>query len=200
MFNWEKYVRPKRKNKIRSKSLRCPFIAVSRRGGMQFNKEATDIFKLKKYRYANLYFDTTSRVVGIERLKSKAQYVSKLIANKKFHNTYITCKSFVANHIKMGDDIVLKRYELKLDEATGYLYFDLKRCLSSKHARVSDQKPNADKTEIIAQELDLLGKLIKKHGVNIASSIFGTRMNRSRRTVRRRIEQLKELGLVARKK
>ena len=107
-----------------------------RTGQIGFNRGAINRFRVHDYKYAVLYFDAQARVVGIELVNDQ---VEGAIAIKwSPSNTYVRAKNFMDC---WGIDYATSHsHELKRDDASGLLYFQLDNVVDASEESASDDE------------------------------------------------------------
>lgn len=113
-FNFEKFVDT-------DKSFAAKVTIRQKTGQLGFNLGAVNLFKVREYSFAILYFDAEKQVVGIQLSDEKAE--GSIEIKQGNANTYIRAKNFCD---KFGISYSSSHsYELKTVENNGMLYFEL---------------------------------------------------------------------------
>ena len=102
-------------------------VTIRQTGQLGFNGGAIRRFKLKDYRFAVLYWDPERRAIGIEPSEIECEGAIELKATDS--NNYLRAKNFL--DLYEIDYSRSHRYELRRDEQTGFLYFELDKELES---------------------------------------------------------------------
>jgi hypothetical protein len=113
-------------------------ITIRQTGQFGFNTGALNRFKIKDYSSGVLYYDAGNRVVGIELSATNQQ--DALEIKKGETNTFLRAKNFCDKY--SIDYSKSRRYELRKDEESGFLYFDLQKELDPKED-VADATENS---------------------------------------------------------
>ena len=103
-------------------------ITVRQTGHFGFNVGAINRFSIADYEFVVLYFDPDQRVIGMELRKEPTE--NSIEIKKSDSNTFIRAKNFCDRY---GIDYRgSHRFELRKDDETGYLYFDLRNELTKE--------------------------------------------------------------------
>jgi hypothetical protein len=101
-------------------------ITVRQTGQFGFNAGAINRFRIGEFGYCVLYMDMSQRVVGLELTDEPCD--GALEIKKSDSNTYVRAKNFCDRYgIDYRDS---HRFELKKDDDSGLLYFELGRELA----------------------------------------------------------------------
>lgn len=101
----------------------CARVTIRQRTGqIGFNSGSINRYGIRKYKYAVLYMDEEQQVVGIELANAEADGAVEIKQQRS--NTYIAAKSFLDKFAV--DYSVSRRFDLRKDDATGFLYFELR--------------------------------------------------------------------------
>jgi hypothetical protein len=108
-----------------NKSFAARVTIRQRTGQIGFNQGAINRFALDKYRFAVLYYDCDSRVIGIQPVAEATEGAIEIKRRPTENptNTYISAKNFLDKYAV--EYRASHGHELKLDESTGFLYLEL---------------------------------------------------------------------------
>ena len=104
-------------------------ITIRQTGQFGFNAGAINRFRINDFSFAVLYFDPRQRVVGIQLLREAAEGAIEI--KKSESNTYVRAKNFCDRYEISYEDS--HRFELRKDEETDLLYFELAKELTKDH-------------------------------------------------------------------
>jgi len=107
-----------------------------RTGQIGFNVGAINRFSLQNHKYGVLYFDKENKVVGIELTQEDVDGTIEI--KHRPSNTYISAKNFLDKYEIDYDES--HRYELKRDDQSGFLYFELESLVDEPEGVSTDQQ------------------------------------------------------------
>lgn len=111
-------------------------VTIRRTGQIGFNAGSINRFRVKDFDYCILYFDAKHRVVGMELTSEASEGAIPL--KKSDVNTYVRAKNFCDRFAI--DYSKSRRYELRKDPGTGYLYFELEKGLTAEEDGGDEEK------------------------------------------------------------
>lgn len=98
-----------------------------RTGQLGFTAGAQNLYKIKEYNFCKFYFDHQRHVVGLEMTTDEKS--GSVVIKKGETNTYVRAKNFLD---RFGVDYrESHRYDLRKDEESGFLYFELEKELGN---------------------------------------------------------------------
>lgn len=105
-------------------------ITIRQTGHFGFNVGAINRFGIAGFDFVVLYFDPEQRVIGMELQKSPTE--NSIEIKKSESNTFIRAKNFCD---RFGIDYSgSHRFELRKDDESGFLYFELRKELTKETA------------------------------------------------------------------
>lgn len=122
--------------------------AIRQTGQLGFTAGAVNRYRIGDFDFAVLYFDAENRVVGIELTKERGEGAIPIKKSKT--NTYIRAKNF-CDRFEI-DYSRSHRYDLRRDDQTGFLYFELDK--EDTSSGTADEKEIGGDTEDEPEEDD----------------------------------------------
>jgi len=109
-------------------------ITIRQTGQFGFNTGAINRYSMNDFSYCVLYFDPIRKAVGLE-LKSE-QCEGGIEIKKTDSNTYLRAKNFCDRY---GIDYSEShRFELRKEEESGFLFFEISKELTKEQGETSD--------------------------------------------------------------
>lgn len=98
-----------------------PIATLWKSGRLGFNVKAVELFRIKNFTYAEIYFDSETNEAGVKFLTEKGEDTLKII-----HNISGSDVSFISFARHRGLDLSQKRYyKLRWDAGYGMVVFSL---------------------------------------------------------------------------
>jgi hypothetical protein len=116
-------------------------VTIRQTGQFGFNIGSVNLYNIREYKFAVLYYDKSQHVVGIQLTKETCDGAIELVLAP--NNCFVKAKNFCEKF--QIDYSSPRRFRLKREEQSGILYFELDRPLEGRAVDgPSDDSENED--------------------------------------------------------